>query len=86
MQGNSTSPDPVGQGPLDPEMQALCDRYLSEAANLPDPISSCPLHPHALLAERTMHGRLGCVGCLTDPFSLDASEIEETDGGRACPP
>ncbi len=87
MQGHDSASYPFEQ---DPEMQELCDRYILEAANLPDPINSCPLHPQALPFERTMNGRLGCVPCLTDPFNLDADDRApdgvDVDGGETrCP-
>lgn len=77
VQDQDNTPLPICQDLMGSEMHDLCARYLSEAANLPDPINSCPLHPDALPAERTMNGRRGCVGCVVSPFNLDAQEIED---------
>ncbi len=71
-------------------VRALIDRNLAEAAALPWPINSCPIHPNALPGERTINGRQGCVGCLQDPGNLDPADkgIDgvDVDGGETrCP-
>ena len=51
--------------------------------------SRCPAHPEALLMERTLLGRMGCLPCRTDPWNLDPlPELEpiDVDGGETrCP-
>ncbi len=75
---------------LGAEMRALCAQYQADAAALPWPINTCPLHPNDLPFQRTMNGRRGCVGCLQDPGNLDPSDkgIDgvDVDGGETrCP-
>ncbi len=75
---------------LGAEMRALCAQYQADAAALPWPINSCPLHPDALPGARTINGRQGCVGCLQDPGNLDPADKGvdgvDVDGGETrCP-